>query len=734
MGNLNYTCTSANRKDGGTGYLASPSLVTSCVYGNKQSTWKRVERVAAPEDYPEAAVTQSTCDSGWTYFGDHCYKRMRARRYDAAQSVCTGYSGYIAVPNTIAENTFLFSTMNPSGVAYTWIGFDYKNRQQWEDGTDSSMSSSWRVLYSVHDAAARKRGQPVTFMRRNGAWSFDPKSYRFEYVCEKPGKLSGYPSSQALTSCGGENAPGKPINSLKECVAAWQERGVEVKSSVQVSESDLPTGCSIATAEGSYKTYAGRVFYNKYSCLPTRGDGRCGPSYGGAACASSAGPYCNEATGRCGITAAHKWNGEAPKKEWKKYNSKNCYNNKGAVSLGLAAVGISADACKKRCMEKSGCDCIVFSSGQCHLRKQCVINKCAGGNYQAYIYKNAPHSATYDFSTALCGNSDKAHTWGLKLLCDCTGNSPAHRKIPLSWCSVQYGQPDAVTCSTFETYTKGKCGFSPAVRMHRNVYYKPRGINDFGSRMSPQLGNVMCYKANPVTLAPTSSPTTVEPTIGTTPPTIAPTEWPWATNFTLQDSSINTCSVGQIDITESGCRKAVFSAIPPGSTPNARGTLVQHVGYDANAPPGCSMRRSKTNTTAEPYMSLIITPKTKFQGTNYCNQLGTHLFLQPEIEKLWPNLVASRMGERDFSAWVATGSQSGCIVNGANSTTTVAKVICESIQTYAQTNFYNQLKKSVLCCGNLRREDAFFNTASNGQNSGNWSKVCEQLPTPAPEV
>ena len=185
---------------------------------------------------------------------------------------------------------------------------------------------------------------------------------------------------------------------------------------------------------------------------------------------------------------------------------------------------------------------------------------------------------------------------------------------------------------------------------------------------------------------------------------------------------------------ESGCRKAVFSAIPPGSTPNARGVLVQHVGYDANAPPGCSMRRSKPKTGAEPYMSLIITPKTKVQATSYCNQLGTHLCLQPEVEKLWSNLVATRMGERDFSAWVATGRKSGCIVNGATSTTTVANVICESIKTDAQTIFYNESKQSILCCGNLRREDAFFNTASNGKNSGAWSKVCEQLPTPAPEV
>ena len=138
---------------------------------------------------PASAASRNamTCDSGWTYFGDHCYKRISTRvYYDAAQSVCKGYSGIIAVPNTEAENTFLSSTMNPSRVAYTWIGFDYTNSEQWEDGSDSSMSSSWRVLYSVDDAAARVNGQPVAFIRPSGAWSFDRKSNRMEYVCEKP--------------------------------------------------------------------------------------------------------------------------------------------------------------------------------------------------------------------------------------------------------------------------------------------------------------------------------------------------------------------------------------------------------------------------------------------------------------------------------------------------------------------------------------------------------------------
>ena len=38
---------------------------------------------------------------------------------------------------------------------------------------------------------------------------------------------------------------------------------------------------------------------------PVRDDSRCGPSVDGAAC-KVAGAYCNEATGWCGLTEAHK--------------------------------------------------------------------------------------------------------------------------------------------------------------------------------------------------------------------------------------------------------------------------------------------------------------------------------------------------------------------------------------------------------------------------------------------
>ena len=48
----------------------------------------------------------------------------------------------------------------------------------------------------------------------------------------------------------------------------------------------------------------------------------------------------------------------------------------------------SVDACKQRCKDQSGCDCIQMWHGKCYLRKQCVIRKCqnSGRHGQAYIY------------------------------------------------------------------------------------------------------------------------------------------------------------------------------------------------------------------------------------------------------------------------------------------------------------------------------------------------------------
>ena len=75
--------------------------------------------------------------------------------------------------------------MNPNREAYTWLGFDFGNSELWEDGSSSSATSNWRVLYSVHDAGDRSTSDPVVFIRPNGDWSFDPKYYNYEFICER---------------------------------------------------------------------------------------------------------------------------------------------------------------------------------------------------------------------------------------------------------------------------------------------------------------------------------------------------------------------------------------------------------------------------------------------------------------------------------------------------------------------------------------------------------------------
>ena len=134
-----------------------------------------------------SSVEASPCESGWTFHAGHCYRRITpGANYDSAQAVCEGFGGYIAVPNTESENNFLSSTMNPSSTGLTWGGFDYTNNELWEDGTSSGSTDGWRVLYGVSDSGDRGNGEPVVFMRPNGAWSFEGKGFVYEYVCENP--------------------------------------------------------------------------------------------------------------------------------------------------------------------------------------------------------------------------------------------------------------------------------------------------------------------------------------------------------------------------------------------------------------------------------------------------------------------------------------------------------------------------------------------------------------------
>jgi len=73
---------------------------------------------------------------------------------------------------------------------------------------------------------------------------------------------------------------------------------------------------------------------------------------------------------------------------WTRHASKNCYKRHGAVDITGSLGRMSVDACKQRCKDQSGCDCIQMWHGKCYLRKQCVIRKCqnSGRHGQAYIY------------------------------------------------------------------------------------------------------------------------------------------------------------------------------------------------------------------------------------------------------------------------------------------------------------------------------------------------------------
>ena len=114
----------------------------------------------------------------------HCYQRQPHHKYIwNAKNVCASKNAIIAVPNTLTENEFLTTEMNPNKQTHTWIG-NYK-WEQWEDGTSNSGTNSWRKLEDVEDNEDRNNGEPHIFMRANGDWSFDGKRNKYNFVCEK---------------------------------------------------------------------------------------------------------------------------------------------------------------------------------------------------------------------------------------------------------------------------------------------------------------------------------------------------------------------------------------------------------------------------------------------------------------------------------------------------------------------------------------------------------------------
>ena len=113
----------------------------------------------------------------------HCYQRQpHQKNWFGARRDCDSKKAIIAVPNTLAENYFLTTEMNPNKQTYTWIG--YIKWHQWADGTSDSGTDSWRKLEDVDDYTIRNT-QPHIFMRANGDWSFENHEKTYNFVCEK---------------------------------------------------------------------------------------------------------------------------------------------------------------------------------------------------------------------------------------------------------------------------------------------------------------------------------------------------------------------------------------------------------------------------------------------------------------------------------------------------------------------------------------------------------------------
>ena len=113
-------------------------------------------------------------------------------KYNEARADCSAQEAIIAVPNTKVENEFLATKMNSYGTEFTWIGFDYDNKELWEDGTTNLVTNDWRVLYEVEESDARNNGKPVVFMKPNGDWSFNSKDDTYQFICEKKLSMTQY--------------------------------------------------------------------------------------------------------------------------------------------------------------------------------------------------------------------------------------------------------------------------------------------------------------------------------------------------------------------------------------------------------------------------------------------------------------------------------------------------------------------------------------------------------------
>ena len=73
------------------------------------------------------------CEDGWTFFGNHCYLFLVAKKdWDDSRDECTKAGAHLVKIDNKAENDFIYNHR----VGTMWIGLHKANNEfEWIDGT-----------------------------------------------------------------------------------------------------------------------------------------------------------------------------------------------------------------------------------------------------------------------------------------------------------------------------------------------------------------------------------------------------------------------------------------------------------------------------------------------------------------------------------------------------------------------------------------------------------------------
>lgn len=320
--------------------------------------------------------------------------------------------------------------------------------------------------------------------------------------------------------------------------------------------------------------------------------------------------------------------------------------------------------------------------------------------------------------------------------------------IPTRFCTVSY-EPRSLECTSTKEHPSNYLNFL-SLRASQQLessnylsftsYPQLNSDSDYATAFKDNgnynLNNVMCYHTSPKANPPTPAPETPKPTYHpTSAPTYHPTNHPTRFQYALEPNGTDTCSGGGVAIPVKDCRMAAFEAIPiigpqEISGLNVRDPLVQHVGNDKTAPPGCSIRYNAPANSSI-FMSLVVEPRIYTEAFQHCVDLGSQLCTKTEVVDLWPKLVTSRMGEHQFTAWMHDHPPTPRVeVNSREPPQNWVRCVADGTTSTAEVPVFNcgpekETKQSILCCGILGKYNAFFNTAPDGRNSGDWSVVCK---------